>query len=677
MNTFKDGAFFSFTNFYVNLFNILLLLDLDAKEEDKTIELIYNGYSIQRVEDHNISKIFDYKVVMNDGYDSIKNQKDVSDMFFKYLHLCDNGDIFYKYNPSYMYIKLSEDTYDLLNRSRILELDNDKNYDIIAEKINKLSIKAQDKLVKYWKQCIKKKYKVYDLFKEYITDLSMDNIINKLFIRIENPFDIDHVWLISNYNEMYKKLYLNSLTLMVLYTKYITQFQNEIVHKLNKSKGSIILSKIGVFNKRLRKLLTSDKLKGEYFVENGTSLSAKFDSTSSHRFDILNCGPQNINLLYSISNSILNLYTSLDAINTILKTYDNVQEIEMYSPNISAHTAQTMSNLTKMISDLASISKLTTHTINGINTECKYEQSAKFPSYGDYIKYSSTNPFGNREIRVNEINPILSYLPAHYTHLMSSSIFKGSIQNTRYSSCLSSNQRAQYLSSIWLRPLYDNELITSMTNQRHIALYATLNAYKKEHSSFTNNIDVNIKRKISYLLDSEVYTNTTVPPLERFPFNATRYREFNGDYNNNLDGTFYTTTLGSMMLLRSYMIGILEMISRTIKPSSLEELTSKEKKEFSKFFKKKTISPTAFAKNFKETIGVGAHSIQYIKEYEKRCVFIPDNVYSNYHEEETLVRERYFQTFHAFFIDSFKIDNSMLDKICNIAKEDYLSCPHI
>ena len=165
-----------FTNFYMNLFNLLIMIDLNEDDNKKNIALIYNGRDIFIDEDSYFGK--DYKdnpLFYNAmfGQEVTTPNNYVINRIDHFIQM--NTDNRHKYfNVLSNIVYITQSTYNLLInlKTNIFESENLRNYDLLSEDIEYLSVLAQKSLIKYLKNKIRDKvYKVYDLFKDYILSL--------------------------------------------------------------------------------------------------------------------------------------------------------------------------------------------------------------------------------------------------------------------------------------------------------------------------------------------------------------------------------------------------------------------------------------------------------------------------------------------------------------------------
>ena len=664
---------FKYSNFYMNLFNILYLVDIFNEQKD--IRLYYNGIHIISFDRNGT---IDITEVLNDRfvgyeYDIDNDNEDSAESISSGLKFYNED---YKFNPLFSYIDISKETYDRLLRSKILELNHRTNYDIISERINKLTLIAQRNLTRYLKLECSKKYSVYDLFSSMLKVYQSNPF--ELFYDIEECNSTNY--LICNYSKMYKYLYLDSLVLITLYTKYITKFQSEIA-KNNKLKK--IYLDLGQFSNDFADLIHNSH--SDLCIKNGSNV---YRLCTEQGLDYKHSITKSLcsfftNTMYSIPNSIFNLLSYLDEIesnlNSLDNTYINLKLLRPYINDMNKTTSLSpfsiaLRNLTILSAEVLE----STNRINVLVDENEYKDDCRY-SYGDYIKYASLDPAGYI------VNPLQSkkLVCGNCNNAMATSFFYGYMQNNKIHPFAGST--SQYLSSVWLRPLLCDELLNSISFNTHLVPCVRLYAYTIRNNIYGLKTYLKCNRRLEE--GTLLYMSSSISNLS--------YGSRKSLYNANVplvekkavmpeyEATFYNTSLGSMFMLRGYIIGIMEMISRNITCKLLLPLSKTESKEFKQWFKNRPCTKNAITKNFRDSSKIKLDDENCITEEQIDCHYASSvcatsfYIYGKEIFSIPMSRDRYESSFYSFFMDAFKISPSVLEEICNIAKEDYLSCPII
>ena len=656
----------NYHNFYVNLFNTLLLMDCNNINKDVTV--LYNGINIYYSKDeHKIEDFIDYINIIENNSDKYK--------------IIDNDKFFNPYNCIF---NINHSTLNLLINSNALTLDSEYNYDIIAKNLNNLILLAQKNLEKYLKNSVKSKYSIYDLYNEYILSYygkESNKVKERIYINIG-----DYIY--CNYDEVFK-IYLDNLKLITLYGKYLTKFQIEFNSNiLVNDKIKEYINTLGIFPfsyiQNSENFYTDiNTIKNTTYIKNGSQFNYLYTKNNFYSDRYNKCNNKDnknfyINTMYSIPNSIFNLFSNLDTINRVIeKENEFIKKIVLYKPKFNnlSKSSKTQYLISKIIMDANEISNDIDEFKNRVIG--LKESNIQYRSYGDILKYSSNDSDESFIIKKLRFNILDTY---------NTSIFKGYIQNDKY---YTFSNKVKYNSSVWLKPLYKNDLLISRAFNPHLVrTYIPHSYFYRRYSSSKNDdpkkfITDNTYNAIDVL-------NHYLPTGNYFTIdimnNNTAFLELHNSKNifeivtndlnrdNSLNNTTsYVVSLSSIFMLRSYMIGILEMISRSIKDSLLKELDNKQLKKFMEAYK----------------INNSYNLITMVSDYKNntKCIdltYCNEMRYSKYSyiydltltsSDLPVKRDRYIRSFYSFFIDSFNLNELMLEKMSTIAKEDYLTCP--
>ena len=682
-----------FTNFYMNLFNLLIMIDLNEDNSKKNIALIYNGRNIFIDEnsyygkDYKDDELF-YSVMF--GKEVTTPNKFIISRIDHFLQMDINDQNEY-FNVLSNIVYITKNTYDILInlKTNLFESDDIKNYDLLAEDIEYLSLLSQKSLVKYLKNKVRdKSYRVYDLFKDYI--LSLDSIIDneKVYYKYKstdilkylpdlNISDDLNYYLVCNYNKLYNMIYIDSLVLITIYTKYLTIFQLKVSEDSNLKSYSILLSKIGLFNVDFMALKESindlDKLN---FKQERILLSKyPINGTDADLNNIcsINIMDMSFNSTYSIANSIMNFF--------ILSFY-LLKDTYLYIPAIDNIL------LYKMITDITTLTFYTDASIHNHQTmfidiyssKTDYDNKYSFSRFIKFANADSSSCYSDKVRFDNQpINGFKRNNMACENLSIPTSIFRGRYQNINKGMYF--NTRIQYNSSVWLRPLFNSELITSYTLLSHFVQLSksVLRNNESINSSLTvlrNNPDKDDLYDYLYGMRDINYVHHIIN--SEMPIN-----EHNDYYLYN--NVSYITSLGSMYILRCYMICILEYFSRQY-DIKLKRLTDDEDDIFKKYFfdtrnlkgTYKGISSNHYKMNT-QRLNIKQNNFYITTRYLEQMSFNENRlIHSNLdYFEDKFHSDAFNQTFYLYFNNAFKITHSMLEQICNIAKEDYISCPYL
>ena len=676
-----------FTNFYMNLFNLLIMIDLNEDNSKKNIALIYNGRNI--FIDENSSYGQDYKddiLFYNVMFvkEVITPNKFIIGRIDHFLQMNINDQNKY-FNVLSNIVYITKNTYDILInlKTNLFESDDIENYDLLAEDIEYLSLLSQKSLIKYLKNKVRdKSYRVYDLFKDYI--LSLDSIIDneKVYYKYKSTDILKYLpdlyisddlnyYLVCNYNELYNMIYIDSLVLITIYTKYLTAFQLKVSEDSNLKSYSILLSKIGLFNADFMALKESINDLDKLNFKQEKILLSKYPINGTDA-DLNNIYP--INIMNMSFNSIINFF---------ILSIDLLKDTYLYIPSVDNNL------LYKTITDITTLSFYTDASIHNhqnmfINIySSKTDYDNKY-SFGRFIKFANADSSSCYSDKVRfdnqSINGFKRNNMACENLSITTSIFRGRYQNINKG--MYPNTRIQYNSSIWLRPLFNSELITSYTLLSHFVQLSksVLRNNESINSSLTvlrNNPDrddlfdylygVRDINYIQYMINSEMPIN-----------------EHSDCYLYN--SASYITSLGSMYILRCYMICILEYFSRQY-DIKLKRLTDDEDDIFKKYFfdtrnlkgTYKGISGNHYKMNTRQLNIKQKINFHITTRYLEQMSFNQNRlIYPNLgYFEDKFHSETFNRTFYLYFNNAFKITHSMLEQICNIAKEDYISCPYL
>ena len=664
-----------FSNYYINLFNVLLLIDCKNKEKDKS--LLYNGIDVY-YDDEDNNDITNYKEVLEETYNSRGHYIETPFLLNRIKY----------FNPLVSYIKISKSTFDLLMDSKVLSIDVDNNYDILIKKINDLILLAQDRLEEYLKDSIDEEYSIYDLYKEYILSYYLkesNGVMDRLYGEVDSK-------IYCKYNEVFK-IYLDTLKLITIYSKYITEFQVSInSNPTINDKIKEVINSLGMFNISFNSLINTidsisynDSIIQNKFIKNGSSYMNALKSIG-YDMNRLKHDSYYLNTMYSIPNSIFNLFSELNSINNLIKkSSSNMEELVLYRPKFNNLKKIKERDKLSIISNIISSSNLVSKKVDEFTYISQTSNSFTYSSvksinrsYGSLLKYACGD---NSE---GIITASYSKRPIYRYSLLYSinSIFDGSIQNDKMYDVFRDNN-IKYTSSVWLKPLYKDELLVSKTiDQTHLNVRIAPKSYKvhrRDNVALTSSMIHYLKMgslnafdnfcTFDYFSDNNLMNNG-IPYLESIEeYNDSRVLASNEYKRKDSKGinnsTFYTIQLGNVFMIRSYIISILEMISRMIKNSNLKELSIDELKEFKKAYRSSfTYNISSMVSDFNN----GNNEMRYSKKMHTSHYVFPES-------SMAVQTSRYTRTFYLYFMDSLHLNTLMLDKINTIAKEDYLTCP--
>ena len=688
-----------FTNFYMNLFNILIMIDLNEDDNKKNIALIYNGRDIFIDEDSYFGKDYkDNSLFYNAmfGQEVTTPNNYVINRIDHFIQM--NTDNRHKYfNVLSNIVYITQSTYNLLInlKTNIFESENLRNYDLLSEDIEYLSVLAQKSLIKYLKNKTRDKvYKIYDLFKDYILSLESVTDNEKIYYKFESTEILKYLpdlnindkelnyYLVCNYNNLYKLVYIDNLVLIAIYVKCLTAFQ--LKHSEDSKVKYSLFNIIGLFNRdfmTLKDCITTGK---ELSLKQERILSSNYPTNGTDA-DLINNFPINIlnmsyNTTYSIANSIVNLYRFFP---DSLKYND----LAVYIPHLDND------NICKAIYDLSILSFDSELSIRNyqnmfINVYFSRQDYNKKYSFGRFIKFANadiSSYYGEKTRYDNQ--PVGGYNKRGVVCedvSFPTSIFKGRYQNINKG--MYPNTRIQYTSSVWLRPLFNSELITSYTLLSHFTQLSRPISTNINSSGVTGLRKVATKRETLFEFLFNESNSSQYNKLINSEMPISEYDENIKIDNYNANKVSYQTSLGSVFLMRCYMICLLEYFSRQY-DIKLIELTDKENKHFKEYFSliisiDSNSLANIFNTNYYEMnnmqLDIKTKDHYNIYQFPEIMTINNNNLtYSNLNFRKRYDADLLASTFYLYFNNVFKVTHSMLEQICNIAKEDYISCPYL
>lgn len=592
------------TNYYYNILSSLLMIDINHPNKDCKICYMDQVMYVCDKSDNFFTEDPKSELVntINHKYEYFFAFQDFVCNYGKQWEDMSTAQLYY--NPYCCELEISYDTVKkYLIDSRILSLSVSKNYDIIAEKITWLQLKAQEELLIYLKRCRSSRISFGELYERMIGSMT-DPLSDRFYTRITNKDD--KIFLVGKMNNIYQSYVLDNMVLVAIYMDMLYKFMGNdkgpVYNKLFQSLGrymyadasnhsfesigdTILLDVIhgGVKSVRWNHIIsTYDEFDFAPYVEPWVYYRNLYGHVGRRSLEPKGISPltsQGADLL--LSNSIWNMINCYWIINQIHenlkddKDHSHYHNYSIYLPKIpSLHNPMdklnTKSLLTKILVNQNLYECMT--SMNGDRYRAKamrlcehaYYYTYRY-SYGELALYPNIDPKSSVLINIDG-SPMFDTKATTAMHPISSlgnSVFNGHIQS--HVCGIEYNDRHQYTSPIWLRPLYDMELFVRYGIQSHKIPAYTDNRNKTPMwnaaiSFRNNNNDTN-----PWLMSNRYSLMDTMIP---------RHRIIYGDrlmaYNNNNKSKSYTgdahlnvikCSIGTMLCVRCYMMSIIHMIA--------------------------------------------------------------------------------------------------------------------
>ena len=688
---YKNRFYSNDQNFYINLFSIALLMDLD-NDSDKDIYILYNHnnkyyFAILDNRDKEIKQDFDSIVT---------NFFNVESSLLKVIGNDDKEHNNILYDPMRMIVRISYETFLMLDK--ILRLDFDHDYDNIIEAINKMQLRAQEKVLNKIREFIHEKQDISNLLKTIISPIEKfmdDSFFYKYERTINKKQYIDYI---VNYNTQYQYFYIDNLLYMALYYRYMTLFQlnpfnpNITYEKYERLTYKYLMSSLGSIPFQHNKIFNcimdiSDKRKEKWFEENFNENTAtiynglRIYSERQYRFSNHKWIANNICIESQLSNSIQNLYNSIFNINNYIITVNKEARLSLYTPSFENLSKKKFkSKLSRALHNLNYIDYL------GRNTNSNRPKSNtinKDTTYGELLLGAAIDTTGNF------FNHTPGYHGKQVDYNMGFSPFQGYMQSNSH--VILNNMHNQYHSSIWLRPLYQDQLYNVGIMQNHLAPYNLVKTKNKilynNYDDYNNNnsihrsiedlyyISYNNKYNYNNAYPNILYTKTLINTSQSLPY---YYLNNSNDYNY----TYYQLSLASTILIRLYMIGILTTIAKV---KNYESLVISDEDYIKEYFEiiNDANSLESLYNNFKKCCIIKIKDI-INNEYDIKClqrmfIFKITNAYYNTNpftlKNNYYNKQFFYETFELYVNDAMRVNKETLLRIKDIATEDIISCP--
>lgn len=597
----------TFTNFYLNLLLILCAIDINTLDGERTISLFYCDDNIKVIPKPTESNIIKDDIIENkNGYNRIDNN-------------C-------AYNPLSCIVNITSDTFELLQETNLLEYINniqsniDNKYTYIMETINKLQLIAQHNIKKYMVTYITSLDAEYDIV-NHIRAINLDNLNNindEEYYYIVNNDGISYA--IIDYNHLFIMMYRCVINNLCDYVRFLVKLSESNIPELKY---------LYDFPERYEKLLSVDKSQLDDYIAK-TYKNDKYSLTE--------------NIVYSIPNSIYNIIYN---IGELIHRYNFPA---LLLPIEDCELLKTMDKI-----DMRE--RIAIHVHESERDGFKY-------SFENFSLFSSYDPSSLLYESVDNINPLFKNYSAY---IAQSSPFLGSMQNVTgglyYGSSL------QYLSTIWMRPLFNNETLLTGVNQKHLTpLMIPSNrfydAYENQYEThFENNLTgsttFNDKCKNSMIPFNESYDFHINKGTSTPRFLAEKYtKEF-----NSLDFTYYVTSLRSNVLMRLILVGVTNWLYDvlmtnhpyifTVKTLKVMKKVKSGKNVFKKYFE--SLNPYAYMYYNDKMPLLNTKSDHLLH------LLIPKNL----NPTIKFNQKRLKHTFYIFMLDSLKMNTQTLSVIMN------------
>ena len=496
-----NRANYTFTNFYLNILSILAGIYYNKKG---TCKLLYINNHFYIINNHNPNAEIK-KIVMY--YDYV------------FLPLESNPALYY--NPLAHILTLPESfkqDHSIMNLiDNLSDFTNiDHNAPDILENITKLQIRAQN-VIEYkfrsdfdlmcimnYDQCL------YNLISDNIYEVDNNNDDENMYYKVNDSTN-NKVYLVGNFNQLYRKFKILPLTLLRLYSIYIKKLQQETNIKE--------LKHIDMFPNEFDKVIKDPD---------------KYNDRTSY------------NSLYAIPNSIFNIITYA---NKLKKKYKCPN---LYMPKVNSNVFNIYDTiLSNEISAIESYKRI------------YYKAEIKNIKFSYCSLFSSYNPTSLIQIPIT----VLNNMPAYYISSLipSTSPFLGNMQNDIGG--LYPDSDLQYMSPIWITPLFNNETFLTGTNYNHLIPLMIPSSKTGKNNAANNQYLYHFENNVIGSITYENKVRNSMIPYEQshsYSIKDNKVRFLVDNYNTNyknLDFTYYITYPRSAILIQLMMIGIMDWIS--------------------------------------------------------------------------------------------------------------------
>ena len=237
--TLGDGKNNIPTNYYYNLLSSLLLIDINQPVKDCKICYMDQVMYVCDKSDNFFTKDpkSELVITINHKYEYFFSFQDFVYNYDKSWDDRSTTPLFY--NPYCCELEISYDTVKkYLIDSRILNLSVSKNYDIIAERITWLQLKAQEEPLVYLKRCRSTRVSFGELYERMIGSMT-DPISDRFYTRVKNKDE--KIFLVGKMNNIYQSYVLDNMVLVAIYMDMLYKFMGNdkgpVYNKLFQSLG--------------------------------------------------------------------------------------------------------------------------------------------------------------------------------------------------------------------------------------------------------------------------------------------------------------------------------------------------------------------------------------------------------------------------------------------------------
>lgn len=740
--TLGDGKNNIPTNYYYNLLSSLLLIDINQPVKDCKICYMDQVMYVCDKSDNFFTKDpkSELVITINHKYEYFFPFQDFVYNYDKSWDDRSTTPLFY--NPYCCELEISYNTVKkYLIDSRILSLSVSKNYDIIAERITWLQLKAQEELLVYLKRCRSTRVSFGELYERMIGSMT-DPISDRFYTRVKNKDD--KIFLVGKMNNIYQSYVLDNMVLVAIYMDMLYKFMGNdkgpVYNKLFQSLGrymyadasnhsfeqigmsilqDVIIGGVDLVRKN-HMISTYDEFDFAPYIEPRVYSCSGYGHIGRRSLNPITFSPltsQGADLL--LSNSIWNMINCYWIINQIHeqlkdnKDHAQYHNYSIYLPKIPSLHKQMDSLNTKSLL----IRVLVNHNLyeymtnmNGDKYRSKafilFEHAYNYTYryfYGELALYPNIDSKSSMLINIDGSPMFNTKATSSMIHPISSlgnSVFSGHIQS--HVCGVEYNDRHQYTSPIWLRPLYDMELFVRYGIQSHKIPMYTTNRDKTPlwNTMISSQNNSNANNTSLWLMnnnpDRYLLMDTTIPRYRVISGNrlssSDRNRSYMGDEHLNV----MKCSMGTMLCVRCYMISIIHMMASD---SRYEYVvcapTQLENKRFMKEFKYRRIK--RFNTTYKDfdnirvvdTLNLDSSDVSQLNLKYHLCymmnlkpassaVSMTTRCYNmmNYKviDEEYLSDKVKMITFNAlsttFIHDSLRITRDAMDVIGSIIKED-------